>query len=162
MSETSTRRVPAEVARLRGKLGAAVRRNDPAGETATRRDLKAAVLENSITSALTTVPVLDAGQRFHLAGLLVGTHAEQRQGVSLRDYFLRVSVYPEVINQGEPCVHCQLIGNAVEVNIHATDMDGRPLYDESCSGCVLSVLDHVMDVDPSHVVVLEVTELCAP
>lgn len=90
--------------------------------------------------------------------LLNGGHPEQRQGESLRGYSLRVAIYPEVINQGEPCAHCGLIGRTVEANIHATDMNGRPLYEESCSRCVLAVLDRVLDVDPSHTVIVEVSE----
>lgn len=75
--------------------------------------------------------------------------------VPLRDYYLRYAVVQEVDNAGTPCTHCQLIGNDVEVNIHATDMDGNPLYEESCLQCVLMLVDRVLDVDPSFTITVE-------
>ena len=79
--------------------------------------------------------------------------------VPLRDYYLRYAVVQEVDNAGTPCVHCQTIGNDVEVNVHATDTDGHQLYEESCLGCVLSLVDRFLDVDPSFTVTLEVMSL---
>lgn len=97
-----------------------------------------------------------------LAAIADQVHPEARPGEPLRQYAIRLAAYPEVVNQGEPCTHCQIIGNTVEVNIHATDMNGHPLYEESCSACTVPLLDRGMDVDPSHIVILEVAQLCAP
>lgn len=79
--------------------------------------------------------------------------------VPVRDYYLRYAVVQEVDNAGSPCTHCQTIGNDVEANIHATDTDGKPLYEESCLCCVLSLVDRFMDVDPAFTVTVEVLAL---
>jgi hypothetical protein len=76
----------------------------------------------------------------------------------LREYFVRYAVYESVSNQGEQCTHCQVTAQTVECNVHATDMDGRPLYEESCLGCVPLLVDRVLDVDPSFTITVEMAE----
>lgn len=79
--------------------------------------------------------------------------------VPLRDYYLRYVVVETVTGQGDVCEHCQLIGQKVECDIYATDMDGQALHEESCLACVLTLVDRVLDVDPSHTITVEVIDL---
>lgn len=78
--------------------------------------------------------------------------------VPLRDYYLRYVVVHSVVNHGEECTHCGLLGQTVECNIHATDMSGQPLYEESCLRCALAVVDRHLDVDPSFTITVEVSD----
>lgn len=78
-------------------------------------------------------------------------------GTPLRDYYLRFRVEETVQGVGEECSHCGVIGNTIACNIHAVDLDGRRVYDESCLSCALTVLDRVLDVDPAHTITLEVS-----
>lgn len=95
-----------------------------------------------------------AGLAAAQAGLEYGLDVlhDSRQ-VAVREYTIRYRVVASVDNQGETCRYCQ--ARTVQANVYVRLMDGDEEVADTCTGCILPVLDGHLDTDPSYIVTVE-------
>lgn len=72
---------------------------------------------------------------------------------SVREYTIRYRIVPSIDNRGEPCTYCQT--RTVQANVYVRLMDGDQDVADTCTGCILPVLDGHLDTDPSYIVTVE-------
>ena len=73
--------------------------------------------------------------------------------LAFREYCIRYRIVKSVDNQGEICQFCQ--ERTIQANVYVRLMDGDEETAETCTGCVLPVIDGHLDTDPSYIVTVE-------
>jgi hypothetical protein len=73
--------------------------------------------------------------------------------IGLREYAIHYRVVPSVDGQGETCRFCQ--ERNVQANVYVRLMNGDEEMEQTCTGCVLPVIDGHLDTDPSYIVTVE-------
>jgi hypothetical protein len=95
----------------------------------------------------TTLAASQAGLEYGLEVLHDGRQE------SVREYTIRYRIVPSVDNQGETCAYCQR--RTVNANVYVRLMNGDVEVADTCTGCILPVLDGHLDTDPSYIVTVE-------
>lgn len=106
----------------------------------------------TITATDTASPLEDARR----AALDLAEHlaaSRDNGGTAVREYTIRYRVVKDIDGSGSICEHCQQ--RTVKANIYVRTMDGGEDYAQSCTGCVLPVIDGHLDTDPAYIVTVE-------
>ena len=77
---------------------------------------------------------------------------------ALRSYSVTYRIVANVDNQGGQCQYCGDEGQLVVANVYATDWDGDTHCVDTCSGCIVYVIDGGIDIDPNTIVIVEIAQ----